>query len=121
MKKKIGLVVAIIFIGALAFGISRVVQNPEQYQKTDPNIEAIMNSCEVTEAQAETIWGILQECGVGSIEIISRDTTLDGLYNTDDIGYRIRTEDGNNPVLYLNGAGEVSQIRWANQTLYPKS
>ena len=38
MKKKIGLVVAIIFIGALAFGISRVVQNPEQYQKTDPNI-----------------------------------------------------------------------------------
>ena len=70
MKKKIGLVVAIIFIGALAFGISRVVQNPEQYQKTDPNIEAIMNSCEVTEAQAETIWGILQECGVGSIEII---------------------------------------------------
>ena len=50
MKKKIGLVVAIIFIGALAFGISRVVQNPEQYQKTDPNIEAIMNSCEVTEA-----------------------------------------------------------------------
>lgn len=74
MKKKIGLVVAIIFIGALAFGISRVVQNPEQYQKTDPNIEAIMNSCEVTEAQAETIWGILQECGVGSIEIISRDT-----------------------------------------------
>lgn len=117
----IGLVVAIIFIGALAFGISRVVQNPEQYQKTDPNIEAIMNSCEVTEAQAETIWGILQECGVGSIEIISRDTMLDGLYNTDDIGYRIRTEDGNNPVLYLNGAGEVSQIRWANQTLYPKS
>ena len=108
-------------IGALAFGISRVVQNPEQYQKTDPNIEAIMNSCEVTEAQAETIWGILQECGVGSIEIISRDTMLDGLYNTDDIGYRIRTEDGNNPVLYLNGAGEVSQIRWANQTLYPKS
>ena len=62
MKKKIGLVVAIIFIGALAFGISRVVQNPEQYQKTDPNIEAIMNSCEVTEAQAETIWGILQVC-----------------------------------------------------------
>lgn len=53
MKKKIGLVVAIIFIGALAFGISRVVQNPEQYQKTDPNIEAIMNSCEVTEAQAK--------------------------------------------------------------------
>lgn len=121
MKKKIGLVVAIIFIGALVFGISRVIQNPEQYQKTDPNIEAIMNSCEVTEAQAETIWDILQGCGIGGIETISHDTMLDGLYNPDDIGYRIRTEDGNDPILYLNGAGEVSQVRWADQTLYPKS
>lgn len=121
MKKKIGLVVAIIFIGALAFGTSRVVQNPEQYQKTDPNIEAIMNSCEVTEEQAETIWGTVQECGIGGIETISRDTMLDGLHNPDDIGYRIRTEDGNNPILYLNGAGEVSQVRWADQILYPKS
>ena len=109
------------FYRGFSFWYFKGSSNPEQYQKTDPNIEAIMNSCEVTEAQAETIWGILQECGVGSIEIISRDTMLDGLYNTDDIGYRIRTEDGNNPVLYLNGAGEVSQIRWANQTLYPKS
>lgn len=54
-----------------------------------------MNSCEVTEAQAETIWGILQECGIGGIETISHDTMLDGLYNPDDIGYRIRTEDEN--------------------------
>lgn len=99
-------------------GYDKALNNIKKLIQTS---KAIMNSCEVTEAQAETIWGILQECGVGSIEIISRDTMLDGLYNTDDIGYRIRTEDGNNPVLYLNGAGEVSQIRWANQTLYPKS
>lgn len=33
MKKKIGLIVAVIFVGVLVFGISRVIQNPEQYQK----------------------------------------------------------------------------------------
>lgn len=33
MKKKIGLIVAVIFVGILVFGISRVIQNPEQYQK----------------------------------------------------------------------------------------
>lgn len=121
MKKKIGLVVVVIFIGALVFGISRVVQNPEQYQKADPNIEAIMEACEVTQTQAENIWAILQDCGIGGIENITHDTMLDGLYTSDDIGYRIRTEDGNNPVLYLNGSGEVNMVRWADQTLYPKS
>lgn len=33
MKKKIGLIVAVIFVGVLVFGISRVIQNPEQCQK----------------------------------------------------------------------------------------
>lgn len=121
MKKKIGLIVALVFVGALVFGISRMVQNPEQYQKTDPNVEAIINSCEVTQEQAEAIWGILQDCGIGGIDTISHDTMLDGLYNPDDIGYRIKTESGNDPVLYLNGSGEVTQVRWADQTLYPKS
>lgn len=120
MKKKIGLIIVIIFVGALIFGISRVAQNPDQYQKTDPDVEAIITACEVTEEQAKAIWDILQECGIGGIASISHDTMLDGLYNPDDIGYRIKTDEGNNPVLYLNGSGEVTQVRWADQTLYPK-
>lgn len=120
MKKVIGIIIGLIFVGALVFGISRVVQNPEQYQKIDSNVEAIMEACEVTQEQAEGIWAILQDCGIGGIENISHDSMLDGLYNSDDVGYRIRTESGNDPVLYLNGSGEVNQVRWADQTLYPK-
>lgn len=32
MKKRVGLIIVIIFIGAMVFGISRVIQNPEKYQ-----------------------------------------------------------------------------------------
>lgn len=121
MKKKIGIVLALIFVVAVVFGISRVIQNPEKYQKTDPAVEAIMDACEVNQEQAESIWKILQDCGIGSIETIAHDKMLDGLYFSNDIGYRIKTKEGNDPVLYLNGSGEVNLIRWADQTLYPKS
>lgn len=35
MKKKITLFIVLIFIGALVFGISQIIKNPEQYQKKD--------------------------------------------------------------------------------------
>ncbi len=120
MKKKIGIAFVLIFIASMVFGISRIMKNPEQYQKGDPTLEAIMDACEVNQEQAESIWEILQDCGIGSIETIAHDKMLDGLYSPDDLGYRIRTKEGNDPVLYLNGSGEVNMIRWADQTLYPK-
>ena len=44
MKKKIGIVFGIIFVGALVFGISRVVQNPEQFQKTSENVPVVFDA-----------------------------------------------------------------------------
>lgn len=43
MKKKIGLFIVLIFIGALTFGISRIAQNPEQYQKNDDKISVVLD------------------------------------------------------------------------------
>lgn len=37
MKKKVAVIIGIIFIGALCFGISRIAQNPEQYQSNKEN------------------------------------------------------------------------------------
>nr|WP_300851170.1 hypothetical protein [uncultured Acetatifactor sp.] len=121
MKKKIGIMVALILIVSIGFGISRIVQNPKEYKTADPTVKTIMDTCEVNQEQAENIWKILQDCGVGSIKTISHDKMLDGLYSPDDIGYRIRTHSGNDPVLYLNSSGEVNIVRWADQILYPKS
>lgn len=121
MKKKAILVLVLIFIGALAFGISRVVQNPEQYEKTEPEITTIAEVCSVSEDQAKTIWAILQDCGVGAIEAIEHDELLDGFDSPDELGYRITTKSGNHVMLYLTGTGEVSTIRHAGEVLYPKS
>lgn len=55
MKKKIGIVVAIIFIGALAFGISRVVQNPEQYQNTNEAVPVVFDALQYEVKDGENI------------------------------------------------------------------
>lgn len=121
MKKKAILILVLIFLGALVFGISKIVQNPEQYEKNDPAISTIMETCSVTEDQANNIWAILQDCGIGAIESMEHDELLDGFDSSDELGYRISTKSGNHVMLYLTGSGEVSTIRHAGEVLYPKS
>lgn len=41
--KKVALIFILIFVGALCFGISRVMQNPEKYKKQDKEISAILD------------------------------------------------------------------------------
>lgn len=43
MKKKIGVIVGVILIGALGFGISRIAQNPEQYEKQEEDVAVILD------------------------------------------------------------------------------
>ena len=120
MKKKvlIPLILLGLFIFGLVVGISQMVKDPERYNTMDPNIRKIMDTCEVSEEQATVIWDILKECGTGEIKAIERDELLDGAYDPTDIGYRIETKDGNHPVLYLNGSGEVHLFRYAGKDLY---
>ena len=55
MKKKIGLVVAIIFVGALAFGVLRMVQNPEQYQNTSETVPVVFDALQYEVKDGENI------------------------------------------------------------------
>ena len=115
MKKIIIIVIVLILIGSFAFGISRVMQNPEGY---DTNIRAIMKTCDVSQEQASQIWNILKDCGISQIRTIERDELLDGAYASTDVGFRI---NGLEPVLYLNGpSGEVHLVRYAGTNLYSK-
>lgn len=43
MKKKGGVIAAVILIGALGFGISRIAQNPDQYQNHKENVSLILD------------------------------------------------------------------------------
>ncbi|MBS4880176.1 MAG: hypothetical protein KH138_07735 [Firmicutes bacterium] len=44
MKKKFGIIIAIIFVGALIFGVSRMLQNPEQYQNNDTPVSVVYDA-----------------------------------------------------------------------------
>lgn len=54
MKKKIGLIIVLMFIGALAFGISRIVQTPEQYQ-SDKEIPVILDCSKFSRISADEL------------------------------------------------------------------
>lgn len=61
MKKKTGLFIVVIFIGALAFGISRIAQNPEQYQKKDNEVSVVLDCSKFSRISTEELKSELGE------------------------------------------------------------
>lgn len=53
--KVIGLIVAVVFIGAIGFGISRMAQNPENYQNDTPKTEVILDATSFFISENETV------------------------------------------------------------------
>lgn len=60
MKKKIGLIIVLIVIGALSFGISRIAQNPEQYQ-SNKEISVILDCSKFSRISADELKNELGE------------------------------------------------------------
>lgn len=60
MKKKIGLIIVLIVIGTLAFGISRIAQNPEQYQ-SKKEISVILDCSKFSRISADELKNELGE------------------------------------------------------------
>lgn len=54
MKKKLGLVIVLIVIGALAFGISRIAQNSEQYQ-SNTEVSVVLDCSKFSRISAEEL------------------------------------------------------------------
>ncbi len=55
MKKKIGVIVSVLFIGALCFGISRIAQNPEKYQHQDETVSVVFDCSKYSRISAEEL------------------------------------------------------------------
>lgn len=89
MKKKIGLIIVLIVIGALAFGISRIAQNPEQYQ-SDKEISVVLDCSkfsriseaeltnELGEPKCIEVWNNQTSKGEFQMQIFTYD--FDGCY-----------------------------------------
>ena len=61
MKKKVSVIVAVILIGALGFGISRIAQNPDQYQKREEQIPVILDCSKFSRISADELKNELGE------------------------------------------------------------
>lgn len=61
MKKKVAVIIVIIFIGALCFGISRIIQNPDQYQKQDEEIPVVFDCSKFSRISTEELKNELGE------------------------------------------------------------
>lgn len=55
MKKRIGIFIALVLIGGLCFGISRMMQNPEQYQKKSESVSVILDCSKFSRISAEEL------------------------------------------------------------------
>ena len=60
MKKKVGLIIGVILIGALGFGIYRIIQNPEQYQKQE-NISVVVDCSKLSRISTDELKNELGE------------------------------------------------------------
>lgn len=61
------LIVFLLFGGSLAFGISRMAKNPEQYAKQSP----LAKTMNLNSSQEENILKIFESCGIGEITSVS--------------------------------------------------
>ena len=61
MKKKIAVIIGIIFVGALCFGISRIVQNTDQYQRQDEEIPVVLDCSKFSRISTEELKNELGE------------------------------------------------------------
>lgn len=61
MRKKVLIIVAILLVGALAFGISRIAQDPEKYQKQEASVSVVLDCSQFSRISTEDLFAKLGE------------------------------------------------------------
>lgn len=80
--------------------------------------EIITDSIGANEEEANAIQAALQECGVVNATEFTHDEMLDGAHKENELGYRVKAENAENVILYLNQDYTVNMIRWNDVDLY---
>lgn len=73
---------------------------------------------DVTDEQANKIESVLGNCGIDQISSIEHDELLDNAHTNGETGYRLKTGNIDNIILYLLSDKSVNQIRYADYDLY---
>ena len=117
-KKKHGfmkwclLVIVVFFVICAGIGIIMSL-TMDKVTKSD-----ITKYIDVTDEQGNKIELVLKNCGLDQISSIEHDELLDNAHTNGETGYRLKTGNIDNIILYLSSDESVNQIRYADYDLY---
>jgi len=112
----IGIIIFIIFVGAITFGIIQTINHPELYEEKSKVEEAVGCSKE----EAESIEDILKKCDITDYQDVKADEGLNGAWKKNDKGFRIEIQDGMEVLMWLNKNNKVIILKYGENMLYKK-
>lgn len=112
----IGIIVFIIFVGAITFGIIQTINHPELYEEKSKVEEAVGCSQE----EAESIEDVLKKCDITDYQDVKADEDLNGAWKKNDKGFRIEIQDGMEVLMWLNKNNKVIILKYGENMLYKK-
>ena len=112
----IGIIVFIIFVGAITFGIIQTIEHPELYEEKSKVEEAVGCSQE----EAESIEDVLNKCDITDYQDVKADEGLNGAWKKNDKGFRIEIQDGMEVLMWLNKNNKVIILKYDENMLYKK-
>ena len=112
----IGIIIFIIFVGAITFGIIQTINHPELYEEKSKVEEAVGCSKE----EAESIEDILKKCDITDYQDVKADEGLNGAWKKNDKGFRIEMQDGKEVLMWLNKNNKVIILKYGENMLYKK-
>ena len=112
----IGIIIFIIFVGAITFGIIQTINHPELYEEKSKVEEAVGCSKE----EAESIEDVLKKCDITDYQDVKADEGLNGAWKKNDKGFRIEIQDGMEVLMWLNKNNKVIILKYGENMLYKK-
>lgn len=106
------LVILVFFVVCAGIGIIMSL-TMDKVTKSD-----ITKYIDVTDEQGNKIELVLKNCGIDQISSIEHDELLDNAHTNGETGYRLKTGNIDNIILYLSSDESVNQVRYADYDLY---
>ncbi len=112
-------VLGYVFLGIIIFVIIILVIAVLNSGKNIDYSNKIKSEMNISEEQADNIYNILNKVGIDKFDSIKADSeSLDGFEGYGSKGYRIKSNDIDNIIIYLDSNNNVICIRYADKDYY---
>jgi len=103
------LIIAVIFTGALIFGITQIIQNPEKYQ----NKSTLAKTLDLNSDQEAAILEVFEKCGIGEIKKV--ELFQEGEEHS---SYNITDNEISGIVVWISNKKEIESIYFRDNDIF---